>query len=144
MTIPATAVVSDHLERRSPDEPALLAAKADEVHLDPDLEQQQDDADVGEQLELAPVGDEARGERGDGQTERQVPDDRRQPDTPGRPAERRGSEEQEADLEDRWRGVHQGMVSGSSRVPVAVGRAPGLHPDRAGDAAAPSSRLIVM
>ena len=38
----------------------MLAAQAPEVDLDADLEQEQDHADVGQQLDLVAVGDVAR------------------------------------------------------------------------------------
>ena len=42
------------------DQPALLGPDAEEVDLDADLEQEQDDPEVGEQLELLVVRDIAR------------------------------------------------------------------------------------
>ena len=64
------------LHRRRPQDPAVVAPQPGEVHLDPDLEQQQHDADVGQQLELLVVGDIARRERREPQADGQVADDR--------------------------------------------------------------------
>ena len=86
----------------------MLTAESGEVDFDAHLEQQQDDADVGEELELRPVGDVAGREWRDRQPHREVPDDGGQPKPPGDPAGRRGHQEDDAQLEDRRRGrVHR-------------------------------------
>ena len=94
-----------------------------EIHLDPDLEEQEHDADVGEELDLLPVGDIARRERRHRDAEQQVADDGGQTDPPGDPAEARGAEQDEADLEDRRRGLHRGdrdSVRCRARLPFVV------------------------
>ena len=95
--------------------------KPGQVDLDPDLEQQQDDADVGEQLELVVIGDVAGRERREAEPDREVPDDRREMQATGQPAGRDGGEQDEADLEDgRRRGVHRRMVPGRTGRPGGV------------------------
>ena len=100
-------------------DPAVVAPQPGQVDLDPDLEQEQDDADVGEQLELVVVGDVAGRERREAEADDEVPDDRREPEPPREPAARHGRQQDQADLEDGRRGgVHLAMV------PAAVGPAP--------------------
>jgi hypothetical protein len=91
----------DGLQRRRPQELAVLPAQAGDVDLDAHLEQEQHDADVGEELELLVVGHVARRERRDQHADREVADDRRQPQSPGYPARERGEEQEQAQLEDR-------------------------------------------
>ena len=54
-----------------------FAAQPPQVDLDADLEQQQDRADLGEQVDLGPVGDVAGGEWRDRDADREVTDDGR-------------------------------------------------------------------
>ena len=55
----------------------MLLPQSLDVDLDAYLEQQQDYADVGKQLELVVVGNIARRERRNQETDREIADDRR-------------------------------------------------------------------
>src|SRR5205823_13898354 len=71
------------------------------------LEEQEDDADVGEDRELLPVGDIARGEGRNNDPDQQVSDYGGQAQGSGSSAREGGEQEQEAELEDgRCRAVH--------------------------------------
>ena len=60
---PADERRHQHLGRGDPEQGALLAAQRPQVDLDADLEEEQDDTDVGQQMELLRIGDIARRER---------------------------------------------------------------------------------
>ena len=93
----------------------MVASQPGEVHLDPDLEQEQDHADVGQQLELLVVGHVARREWREPQADRQVADDRGEMEPSRQPAGGDRREQDEADLEDgRGRAGHARMVRGRS------------------------------
>ena len=64
----------------------MIALQPGQVDLDPDLEQQQDDADVGQELELVRIGDVARRERREPETDGEIADDRRRAEPPRQPA----------------------------------------------------------
>ena len=100
----------------------MLAAQAPEVDLDTDLEEQEHHADVCEQLELLPVGDEAGRERRHGDTERQVADDGGKPEPTGEPTGRDRSQQQRAELEDRGCRLHGSDASGRGAVRSPSGR----------------------
>ena len=98
----------------------MVASQPGEVHLDADLEQEEDHADVGQQLELLVVGDVARGERREPQPDGQVADDRGEMQPSCQPAGGDRREQDEADLEDgRGRAGHPRMVRGR---PVPTGK----------------------
>jgi len=68
----------DDLQGRSDQEAGrLVPAERAYVELDADLEQQEDDADVREDLELVPFDEISRRERSDGQADDQISDDGR-------------------------------------------------------------------
>ena len=120
-TTPAITVDRTTWSGRGPQDRPVVASQPAEVHLDPDLEQEQHDPDVGKQLELLVVGDVPRRERGEAKADRQVPDDRRQTESPRQPAGGDGREQDEADLEDGRRGgVHRAMVRGRLRLAAAA------------------------
>ena len=91
------------LQRRRPQEPAVLAPHVPEVDLDADLEQEQHDPDVGQELDLVAVGDVAGRERRHGEPGREVADDGREPELARDPAERRGEQQREPDVEQEVR-----------------------------------------
>ena len=97
----------------------MVAPQLGQVDLHPDLEQEQDDADVGQQLELVVIGDVAGRERREAEADGEIPDDRREPESTRNEAARHGRQQDQADLEDGRRGgVHLAMV------PAVVGPAP--------------------
>ena len=107
-----------HLHRRHPEQPGPARGGGPQVDLDADLEQEQDDADVGQQMELLGVGDVARRERRDEEADDEVADDGRQADAPRREAGCDGRQEDDADLEDGGRRrLHEHDGSGLGRPP---------------------------
>jgi len=105
------------LERRRPQDLAVFLSKPTHIDLDPDLEQEQDHADIGQQLQLLVVGDVAGRERRDEEADREVADDRRQPHAAGQPTGERRQEKEHPDLEDRQRrGFHGPMLAGVDGV----------------------------
>jgi hypothetical protein len=66
-----------HLRGDRDEDPEGLAPQRAKVELDPDLEQQQDDADIDEDLYLMAVGHISRRERTDRETNEEIADDRR-------------------------------------------------------------------
>ena len=88
------------LGRCGPQQRTVVSTQPLEIHLDPDLEQEEDDAHVGEQFELLAIGHIARRERRHAEPDQQVPDDRRQPEPARQPAAGRGGQQDRADLED--------------------------------------------
>ncbi len=107
----------DRLRRRRPEDGSMVAPEPRQVDLDADLEQEQDDADVREELQLLMIGDIARRERREGEADGQVADDGGEMQPTSQPAGRDRSDQDQADLEDgRRRGVHLAMVPGSAGV----------------------------
>ena len=106
------------LQRRRPQEPAVLAPHVPEVDLDADLEQEQDDPDVGQELDLVAVGDVAGRERRHGEPGREVADDGREPELARDPAERRREQQREPDVEQEVPGVHGPSIAAG---PTALG-----------------------
>ena len=100
----------EDLEGRRDEEAALFAPDSHDIHLDADLEEQEDDSQVGEQLDLVAIGDVPGRERRDHDAKQEVPDHRRQPDATGKPTEARRGEQDEADLEDRRGRFHPGIL----------------------------------
>jgi hypothetical protein len=88
-----------------------------DVDLDPDLEQQEDDPEVGEERELATIGDVAGRERRDREADGEVADDRREAGGPGDPPGEGRQEDDEPELEhSRCGELHSGMVRGRREV----------------------------
>ena len=99
-------VETQELDGHRPQQAPLLPAEAPEIDLDPDLEQEQDDADIREEGDLLAVRNVPGRERGHGEARGQVPDDGRQPDLAGDPAETRGEQQHETQIEDERRRLH--------------------------------------
>ena len=115
------------LERRRPQEPAVFAAEAAEVDLDPHLEQEQHHADLGHQLDLVAVRLVAGRERRHGEAGREVPDDRREPELARHPPERGREQQREADVEDEVGRLHRPRIAaGNQRARRRGLRAPVL------------------
>ncbi len=103
-----------HLERREEQDRALLVAQSEQVDLDPNLEQQERDPDVGQELDLVPIGDVAGREARHGKPDQQVSDDRRQADPSRDPTGAGRDQQHDRDVEDqRSRALHRPAVSRS-------------------------------
>ena len=70
----------EDLDRRGDEQSALLAPDAANVDLDAHLEQEEYDAEIGQQLDLVPIGHVAGREWRYDDAQEQVADDRGQPD----------------------------------------------------------------
>jgi hypothetical protein len=90
-----------------PEEPSLGSAERQRIDLDPDLEQEEHDADVREDLQLLPVRHVPGRERLNQEPDPEIRDHGRQPEPPHRPTGGDGQEQDDPDLEDdRRAGVH--------------------------------------
>ena len=63
----------------------MIAAEGEQVDLDADLEQQEDDTDIGQDVELVAVDDISWRERRDREADEKVAEHGRQPDPPSQP-----------------------------------------------------------
>jgi hypothetical protein len=91
---------TDRVQRNDPQQLPTFAAKLARIDLDSDFEEQQHDADVGEELELMPIGNVTGRERRHQQADEHVADHRRQSEPPEEESRTRRCEQHEADLED--------------------------------------------
>src|SRR5438270_278700 len=83
-----------------------LPAQRAKVELDPDLEQQQNHPNVGENLDLVTVGHVSRRERADDEADDEIADDRRKTQVARRESDQRRAKKDDTDLEDRDRFRH--------------------------------------
>ena len=90
----------------------MLTAQVAEVDLDPDLEQQEHDTQLGHELELVAVRLVAGRERGDREAGGEIADHRRQPELARDPPEPGGEQEREADIEDEVGRLHGRRITG--------------------------------
>ena len=102
----------DRLRGRREQQAAMFAPQMPQVDLDPDLEQQQHDSDVGEQLQLVAIGDVAGRERRDRQPHDEVADDRGQGQPSCQPAGCGRRQQHRAEFQDREGGGHPHRVRG--------------------------------
>ena len=86
----------------------MLAAQSQRVDLDADLEEEEDDADVGQHLQLVPIRDVPGCERRHDQPGGKVADNRRQSEAASQPAGPHGKEKDHPYLEHRGCGLERG------------------------------------
>src|SRR5947207_15768288 len=94
----------------------MIAAEGEQVDLDADLEQQEDDTDIGQDVELVAVDDISWRERRDREADEKVAEHGRQPDPPSQPPSARGGQEDDRNLEDRRRRSHARRVAEPSTL----------------------------
>ena len=90
----------DRLQRCRPEQAAALPLQLGQIQLDANFEEEEDHADVGEDLELMTVGDVAGGKRGEDEPDGEVAQDRRQAGAPCQPAGDSRSQQDKTDFED--------------------------------------------